>query len=141
MEDTRFDSNCSGRVPIVAGLRPGWADECVRPYLSLARLRALSLVRSVTARCGLLFPGLLGGLLRRRPGVGPWLRLWLLRELLFSSCGRRWRTWYWRSCRTGRRWFDWRRGRGGAARSGDRLWRWPRPTSDRDCAGPISDSR
>src|ERR1700674_5351911 len=65
MEDTRFDSNCSGRVPIVAGLRPGWADECARPYVSLARLHALSLVLLVTARCGLLFPGLLGGLLRR----------------------------------------------------------------------------
>src|ERR1700674_1421117 len=129
------------RVALVAGLRPGWADECVRPYVSLARLRALSSTRSTAARCGLPFPGRRGGLLRRRPGVGLWLRRWLLRGPPFSSCGRRWRTWYSRSYRTGRQWSGWRRGRGGAARSADRLWRWLRPISGRDCAKPISDSR
>ncbi len=38
-------------------------------------LRVLFLARLTTARCGLLFPGRRGGLLRRRPGV----ELWLLR--------------------------------------------------------------
>src|SRR6266436_4067411 len=82
------------RVLILAGLRPAGRTNASAPTRGLAKRHALSLVRLVTARCGLLFPGRPGGLLRSRPGVGLWLRRWLLRGLLFSSCGRRWRTWY-----------------------------------------------
>src|SRR5450631_4933914 len=81
------------------GSAPGWTVEGGCPYVSggggsymvLAMRRVLFSARLTTARCGPLFPGRLGDLLHRQPGVGPLLRRWLLREPLFSSCGRRWR--------------------------------------------------